>query len=125
MAFNFDIQCEQCATYLQQVQWILSGVPPDLTGFTAKMQVRQNPSEPVIVMLSTDNGCITTGSNGIVILTIPATTTTTLAPGYYEYDCFLSSPGGYGSGGSGSGYVNVVTRFLFGKFNVIEAITHE
>lgn len=55
------------------------GAAIDLTGVTAKMQVRQSYSSPVLVELSTTNGRIVIDAEtGQITLTIPASVTTEL-----------------------------------------------
>lgn len=70
-----------------------AGVPIDLTGFTAAMQVRQNyDSAEADLTLTTSNGGITiTGATGTIVVSATATQTGALDPGYYVYDLELAS----------------------------------
>lgn len=55
---NFTIK--QGATFRKPFQWIADGVPVDMTGWTARMQIREEvDSEIVISELTTENGGIT------------------------------------------------------------------
>jgi hypothetical protein len=63
------------------------GQPLDLTGATAKMQLRRYPSSPdVLLELSTENQRIQIGTDGTLLLIIPAAVTAALAarPGCYD-----------------------------------------
>ena len=55
---NFTIK--QGSTFRKPFQWIAAGTPVDMTGWTARMQVRSEVgSETVIAELTTENGGIT------------------------------------------------------------------
>lgn len=62
-----DICIFQGATFSQTLFWETGtpSVPVNLTGYTAKMQIRSKPeSKAVILELSTSNGRITLGTSG-------------------------------------------------------------
>lgn len=110
----YNITCQQGATFQRQVTWTDSAKDPyNLTGYTARMQVRANAtSNTVIIELTTENSRITLGNTaGTVDLLIPAANTTTLTAGQYVYDLELVSGGG------------VVTRLLEGNFKVSAEVT--
>lgn len=93
-------------------------LPKDLTGWTAKMQIREEPGSVVIAEYSTDNARILLPvegqpqvveweSSGIYVfadstkkwniwIMIPATDTKLLPPGIYVYDLKLTPPGNPG-----------------------------
>ncbi len=113
----YNITCQQGATFQRQVTWTDSARDAyNLTGYTARMQVRDNvSSNTIVIALSTtagSGGTITLGGTaGTVDLLIPAANTTTLTAGQYVYDLELVSGGG------------VVTRLLEGNFKVTAEVT--
>jgi hypothetical protein len=113
----YNITCQQGATLQRQLTWTDSARDAyNLTGYTARMQVRDNvSSNTIVIALSTtagSGGTITLGGTaGTVDLLIPAANTTTLTAGQYVYDLELVSGGG------------VVTRLLEGNFKVTAEVT--
>jgi hypothetical protein len=113
----YNITCQQGATFQRQLTWTDSARDAyNLTGYTARMQVRDNvSSNTIVIALSTtagSGGTITLGGiAGTVDLLIPAANTTTLTAGQYVYDLELVSGGG------------VVTRLLEGNFKVTAEVT--
>ena len=113
----YNITCQQGATFQRQITWTDSAKDPyNLTGYTARMQVRDNvSSNTIIATLSTtagNTGTITLGGiAGTVDLLISATNTAALTAGQYVYDLELVSGGG------------VVTRLLEGNFRVSAEVT--
>ena len=112
--------CEQGASFSFNFTWEKeyppdseTYVPVDISLFTAKMQVKaKKGSDPLIVELSTTNGRITfDGPNGVVFLTIDATTTNALQTGVFKYDLELTDSSGN------------VTRLVEGSFTIKEQIT--
>lgn len=78
MAGYYDITIEQGATYVQALIWKDSdGVAMDLTGYTARMQIRaKKSSETVLHEATTENGGIAiTALTGTVTITISAADT--------------------------------------------------
>jgi len=96
-AGRYNILMEQGATFsLPLVYQDSTGTPVDLTTYTAILQVRKNPSSPVILELSTANGGITLGGAlGTITLNAAATATSLLPAGEYFYDLKLH-PGAAG-----------------------------
>ncbi len=95
--FNFSILSG--GTFGFQINWTDSaGTPIDLTGYSAKMQVRSsvNSVNPLMT-LSTSNGqiIIPTPSNGQIFLSVSSTETAELPAGNYVYDLQMTN----GSGG--------------------------
>lgn len=111
--------CEQGATFTQQIQWTVESapgtcidVPVNLTGYTAKMQVRKKAGAALLVELSTANGRIViTPLTGTILLTLTAAETNVLTPGLYLYDLELTNSTGF------------VIRFISGAFEVTGQIT--
>ena len=107
------------ATFSYQLAWeveLIAGsgdyVPVDLTGYSAKMDVRKTIASPLIVSLSSANGRITfEPTRGLINLVIPAAITAVLPSGLYKYDLDLTDTNGF------------VTRFIQGSFEIVGSIT--
>jgi tRNA threonylcarbamoyladenosine modification (KEOPS) complex Pcc1 subunit len=112
-ATTYDILIEQGATFSQLVTYKESGVAVNLTGYTARMQVRSTlESASTVVELTTANGRIALGgAAGTITLTISATDTAALTAGRGVYDLELVS---------GSG---IVTRLLQGVATISRNVT--
>ncbi len=62
------------------------GTPTDITGATARLQVRDD-SDSVVLSASTSDGRITVyGTQGRIDMVVPYAATESLAPGEYMYD---------------------------------------
>ena len=109
--FNFRVY--QGDTFNTAPAWKINNTYVNVTGYTAKMQVRQDVnSASVIVELSTANGRIVTGgSDGKFTMTLTPAVTSALPPGNYVYDFEITSPD------------SVVTKLLAGGFAVIAEVT--
>jgi len=66
-----------------------TGAKIDVSLYSAKMQIRKNYDEPVIVELSTDNGRIQVDSNNDFGLFLESEITDLILPGTYLYDLLL------------------------------------
>jgi hypothetical protein len=95
-ATTYDILIEQGATFSQIVTYKESGVAVNLTGYTARMQVRSHAGiGRSFIELTTANGRIALGgSAGTITLTISATDTAALTAGRGVYDLELVSGSG-------------------------------
>lgn len=111
---------ERGATFSHETIWTKQNIsnpdqydPIDLTGYTAKMQVRSKVDDTVVVLeLSTLNGKIILGGlNGKINLLVPYTDTENLPVGMYKYDLELKSP------------TNFVNRLIEGDFYIKGDIT--
>ena len=112
-ATTYDITIEQGATFSQVITYKESGVAINLTGYTARMQVRSTlESATSVVELTTANSRIALGGvAGTISLTISATDTAALTAGRGVYDLELVS---------GSG---IVTRLLQGVCTISRNVT--
>ena len=112
-ATTYDILIEQGATYSQVITYKEAGVAINLTGYTARMQVRATlESASTVVELTTANSRIALGgAAGTITLTISATDTAALTAGRGVYDLELVS---------GSG---IVTRLLQGVATISRNVT--
>ena len=111
---RFDITINQGATFELTVTWKDStGAAINLTGYTARMQVRETySSASTVVSLTNGSGITLGGAAGTIAILISATTTAALtAPFSGVYDLELVSAGG------------VVTRLLQGAATVTPEVT--
>tara|TARA_B110000503_G_scaffold139083_1_gene226630 strand:- start:212 stop:559 length:348 start_codon:yes stop_codon:yes gene_type:complete len=112
-AGTYLITAEQGATFTRTIVWKDSaGVPVDLTGYTARMQVREDYFSTVAELtLTTANGKITLGGvTGSIVLNVSATDMALLQANSYVYDLELEIGG-------------VVTRLIQGTFTVNAEVT--
>lgn len=112
-AGTYNIICDQGATLTRTLTYKDStGALVNLTGFTARMQVRADvESTSTVLSLTTENGGITLGGvAGTVLITATATQTAALTAGDYAYDLELVSGA-------------TVTRLVQGSFLVRPEVT--
>lgn len=113
-AATYDFEIEQGATLLKPIVWKDStGAAVNLTGYTAKMQVRKSAAaEDVLLEMSTANNKIAiTPLTGTITLIFSSTTTSAIDWSRGKYDLELTS---------GSG---VVTRLIEGEITISKEIT--
>lgn len=97
---TIDLTIYQGSTFSQAFQW-KTGNPPtpvNLTGYTARMQIREKLTSPTpIITLTTENGgiVITDAENGSFSLEISATDTAALSFKSAVYDLEFISPSGF------------------------------
>lgn len=102
----YNILADQGATFARELVYKDStGTPINLTGYTAKMEVRPTiGSATLLLTLSTANGRITLGgAAGTITLSVPAANMN-FDPGSFAYDLEVTSAGG------------TVTRVVMGQF---------
>jgi molybdopterin-binding protein len=109
---RYDMVCPQGSTFTKQLTYTIDDVPVNLTGYTARMQVREkHESKTFVVELTTENGRITLGGSlGTIDLEIPASATTAIIAKDYVYDLEVVA---------GSN----VYRLIEGKFIVTPEVT--
>jgi hypothetical protein len=111
---TFNITINQGATFELTITWKDSaGTAINLTGYTARMQVRETYSSTTpIVSLTNGAGITLGGAAGTIAIVISATTTAALAaPFSGVYDLEIVSAGG------------VVTRLVQGTATVSAEVT--
>lgn len=117
---QYDLTIVRGETWQRVFAWTtgVPAMPVDLTGWTARMQIRQDwlapglPSGSALVSLTTENGAITLGgAAGTVEAIIDATTTSSLVIDDGVYDLELISPSGR------------VTKLLRGDVRVLPEAT--
>ena len=115
VAASHDIIIEQGATFRLQLVWKdNAGVAINLTGYTARMQVRKKyNSDLPLLSFTTENGAITLGgAAGTIVVEGLATLTDDLpAPSGGVYDLELVAPSGF------------VTRLVEGAVTITPEVT--
>ena len=108
----YDITIEQGDTFTLSANWKDSaGAPVNLTGYSARMQVRSNyESEEVLVSLVSPTNITLGGALGTILATISATDTQKLSIQEGVYDLELELSG-------------VVTRLLQGRATISREVT--
>lgn len=92
---NWNVRSRTNDTWRTVVTWQPGGVTADLTGATAKLQVRATPSGTALLTAATGGGGITLGGTaGTVTVVIPRTTLDDLAPGVYVWDLVVTDSTG-------------------------------
>lgn len=109
---KYSITAYQGSTFSRSFTYAIDGAPVDLTGYTARMQVRENyESVSTIFNLTTENGGISIdGPNGVITVTIAASSTTNAEPGKFRYDLEIIDGG-------------IVNRLLEGRFTIKPEVT--
>lgn len=113
MAVKHKIKIEQGATFNYPITWKPGGVTADLTGFTARMEIRPDiDSDVVIARLDTENGSILIeGLQGKVTLHLTAAQTALLNFDVAVYDLELVAPN------------EEVTRLIEGSVSLSREVT--
>lgn len=109
---SLTLTCNQGSTFTRRLVYKINHEVVNLTGYSARMQVRPNyGSDNLVVNLSTGNGITITGATGTIVITITAGATTNIIAGTYLYDIELVAPD------------TTVQRILEGKFVVKPEVT--
>jgi len=110
----YNIIADQGSTFTRQLTWNDSaGSPVNLTGYTARMDVRTSigAAGAASLSLTTENGRIVLGgSAGTINLSAEATATAAVEAGIYVYDLELVSG-------------STVTRLVQGSFTLRGEVT--
>jgi hypothetical protein len=109
----YNMSIEQGATFRLGVVWKDSDeVPIDLTGYTARMQIRPFVlSQDVLLGLNTENGGITLGEDGQMTILATAEQTEVIGSKKGVYDLELESADG------------TVTRLIMGSVAISREVT--
>lgn len=109
---KYNMICPQGSTFSKQLTYTIDDDPVNLTGYAAKMQVREKHTSPTAKLtLSTQDGTIVLGGlAGTILLLISDEITATVAAKEYVYDLELMSGGN-------------VYRLIEGKFIVTPEVT--
>jgi hypothetical protein len=93
MADTYNLSIDAGATYLVEYEFTnQDGSVFNLTGYTAKMQIRDMPTSPTLVLEVIPTITILTG---IISVTLTATQTSALTNSKYVYAMELYGAGGY------------------------------
>lgn len=112
MTATYDFTAGQGETFDRTVTWKIDDVAVNLTGYTARLQIRKtHKSTSAVVSLTSSSGLTLGGSAGTIQIVISATATAALTAGKYVYDLELVSAGG------------VVTRVIEGAFELTPEVT--
>ena len=118
LASKYNIVVEAGATYRKKITWKNSNrIPVNLTGCTARMQVRKTVnSDVVLLLLTTENGGINiVGVSGTIEIVILDNQTDDLSNGVYDLE--IIHPLGDNQ------TRNDVTRLLYGSVTVSPSVT--
>jgi hypothetical protein len=97
--------------YVTFVYQDANGVPINITGYTAAMQLRSLPSDSATALsLSTGSGITITGATGTIAIHATAAQTGAIQAGNYYYDLEITSGG-------------IVTRLIQGQITVSAQVT--
>ena len=112
MAGTYDIEAEQGATFQRVMTWSIDSEPVDLTGWTARMQVRKTAkaADPYLSLTSGLTGGLTLAADGSIGIRIEAAAMSAVPAGAWVYDLELDSG-------------SEVTRLLEGAFEVSAEVT--
>lgn len=111
---KYNIVCPKGSTLSQRFTYKINDAAVNLSGYSARMQVREKYESPAfITSLTSNNGGIllASASAGIIDIYISASATSAFVPKDYVWDIELVSPS------------NIVTRLLEGKFIVTPEVT--
>ena len=91
-----NLTIEQGVVFSQLIQWKdKNGTPVDLTGYTAKFQIRSSPDDATpIVSLTSSSGITLGGANGTIAISISdaATAVYTFTKAHYDLLLTPASP---------------------------------
>jgi hypothetical protein len=108
---EYNLTSGQGTTWNFTLTWSIDGTPVNLTGYTAKLQLRKQHSSPDAVVTIDDTSGITLGgAAGTIAILVPAPTTAALEARRYKYDLRLDSG-------------SEVTRLLEGAWDVTPEVT--
>jgi hypothetical protein len=108
-----NLLCPQGSTFSKQITYKIDDVPVDLSGYSSRLQVRQNhySTTTILDLASPTNGITLGGSAGTINILISASATSLISAGNFLYDLELESSSG------------VVGRIIEGAFIVTPEVT--
>jgi len=110
---KYNITCPQGSTLDQQLTYSINDVDVDLTGYSARMQVREKHTSATtkLSLTNTNGGLVLGGVAGTIRIVVSAAQSADLVPKEYVYDLEIVSSG------------SIVTRLIEGKFIVTPEVT--
>lgn len=95
LPYEYDLKIKQGADWsLTLTVSDANDNPKNLTGYTAKMQIREDFDSPVLLTLTNTSGITITAATGQVGVVLTAAQTTALPYTKLRYDIYISSSGG-------------------------------
>ena len=112
---KINIKIVQGATFQKPFTWLAGGLPVDLTGWKARMQIRScHESKTIIAELSTENGMIILRPlEGGFDIYMPAAATSSIFFEDAVFDIELEAPDGF------------VKRIVEGRASVLPEVTRD
>jgi hypothetical protein len=91
IAGSYNMKARQGSTFTETLTINIGNVPLNITGYSARMMVRAQPSSSTIILdLSSNNGKITiTGVTGVITINITSSEMDTIPARSYRYDLEL------------------------------------
>lgn len=110
---KYNIVCPQGSTLSQELTYSINDVNVNLTGYSARMQVREKytSTSTVLNLTNSNGGIVLGGASGTITINVTATQTSNITAKEYIYDLELVSSS------------NVVNRIIEGKFIVTPEVT--
>jgi hypothetical protein len=115
LAGILNLAVMQGSTFSRTLSWQIDGEPVDLTGYTARMQIRTvrvntKPQKLLYTLTSENGGLLVDRQNGSITISIEAVNTAKLPAGSHLYDLELAT-GDY------------VQRLVQGRLDVLAEVT--
>ena len=112
-AANYDLYIEQGATFTLQLVWKDDeGTPIDITGYSARMQIRRNYGSEPVISLADGEGLVLGNTAGTIEITITDEQTEAITITSGRYDLELEFGG-------------VVTRLIEGLVDISRGVTKD
>lgn len=109
---RINFTCPQGSTFSRHLVYKIDDVPVNLSGYSARMQVRElHESDEYLVYLQQNSGITLGGSAGTIDILIDDTTTANFIIGDHVYDLEVESPSG------------ITDRLIEGRFLVTPEVT--
>lgn len=109
---TYNIICPQGVSYDETFTVTSNGSPMNLSGYSARMQIRRSyDSDPLLTLTSGGGGITLGGAAGTILVEIAYTTTEAFSSGQYLYDLEITSG------------ANKRDRLLEGTFTISREIT--
>ena len=105
---KYDLVCQKGATFRKVLRLKQGGVPIDLTGWSARSQVREEPDGGTLVCEMT---VTITAEEGKMVLMVADDVTAGLTAGIYAWDLKATDADG------------IVRYYVGGKFGVVPSVT--
>lgn len=105
----YNIIVEQGSSFAQKITVKTDGVAKNLTGYSARAQIRPTRTSATLTATFT---CVVNPTAGEILMNLSPEQTTPIAPGRYFYDLEIFTPGD-----------TVVSRLLQGEVTVSPEVT--